>query len=62
MSEKVVGINYHLQKVFADRELEEEAVIRSFRITAADGKLVFIDAGHDNEAGNYQTCKDLGDE
>jgi len=31
-------INYHLKKVFADRELAEEAVIRSFRITAADGK------------------------
>lgn len=31
-------INYHLKKVFADRELAEEAVIRRFRITAADGK------------------------
>lgn len=31
-------INYHLKKVFADSELEEEAVIRNFRITAADGK------------------------
>lgn len=30
--------NYHLKKVFADSELEEGAVIRSFRITAADGK------------------------
>jgi len=32
-------INYHLKKVFADSELEEEAVIRNFRITAADGKI-----------------------
>ncbi|MBU0500228.1 MAG: virulence RhuM family protein [Gammaproteobacteria bacterium] len=31
-------INYHLRKVFADSELEEAAVIRKFRITAADGK------------------------
>ena len=31
-------INYHLKKVFADQELAEEAVIRNFRITAADGK------------------------
>ena len=31
-------INYHLKKVFADRELAQEAVIRNFRITAADGK------------------------
>ena len=31
-------VNYHLKKVFADNELEEDAVIRNFRITAADGK------------------------
>ena len=31
-------INYHLKKIFTDSELEEEAVIRNFRITASDGK------------------------
>lgn len=31
-------VNYHLKKVFDDNELEEDAVIRKFRITAADGK------------------------
>jgi hypothetical protein len=31
-------INYHLKKVFSDSELQEETVIRNFRITAADGK------------------------
>ncbi|WP_435014102.1 RhuM family protein [Xanthomonas arboricola] len=31
-------INYHLKKVFADNELQPDAVIRNFRITAADGK------------------------
>ena len=31
-------VNYHLKKVFADSELREDAVIRNFRITAADGK------------------------
>ena len=31
-------INYHLKKVFTDSELEPAAVIRNFRITAADGK------------------------
>jgi len=31
-------INYHLKKVFLDSELQEEAVIRKIRITAADGK------------------------
>jgi hypothetical protein len=31
-------INYHLRKVFSDSELEEEAVVRNFRITAADGR------------------------
>jgi len=31
-------INYHLKKIFDDKELTENAVIRNFRITAADGK------------------------
>ena len=31
-------INYHLKKIFADGEIDENAVIRKFRITAADGK------------------------
>jgi hypothetical protein len=31
-------INYHLKKVFSDSELEENSVIRNFRITAVDGK------------------------
>jgi hypothetical protein len=48
LSQKMMGllydvethtINYHLKKVFADKhELEEDSVIRNFRITAADGK------------------------
>ena len=31
-------INYHLKKIFSDQELQENSVIRNFRITAADGK------------------------
>lgn len=31
-------VNYHLKKVFSDSELQAEAVIRKFRITASDGK------------------------
>lgn len=31
-------INYHLKKIFGDSELQEDSVIRNFRITAADGK------------------------
>ena len=31
-------VNEHLKNIFADSELQEEAVIRKFRITAADGK------------------------
>ncbi|GAB1431652.1 virulence RhuM family protein [Spirochaetota bacterium] len=35
---EVNTVNYHLKKVFADRELQETSVIRNFRITAEDGK------------------------
>ncbi len=47
LSQKMMGvlydvethtINYHLKKIFSDNELEENAVIRNFRITAKDGK------------------------
>ena len=47
LSQKMMGvlydvethtINYHLKKVFSDSELQEDSVIRNFRITAADGK------------------------
>ena len=47
LSQKMMGelyqvetqtINYHLKKIFSDSELEENAVIRKFRITAQDGK------------------------
>ena len=31
-------INYHVKKIFNDSELQEDSVIRKFRITAADGK------------------------
>ena len=31
-------VNYHIKKIFADSELQEDAVIRKFRITADDGK------------------------
>ncbi|MDI9334357.1 MAG: virulence RhuM family protein [Cytophagales bacterium] len=31
-------INYHLKKVFFDAELQQNSVIRNFRITAKDGK------------------------
>ena len=32
-------INYHLKKIFMDKEVDENSVIRKFRITAADGKM-----------------------
>ncbi len=31
-------INYHVKKIFSDSELQEDSVIRKFRITASDGK------------------------
>ena len=30
--------NYHVKKIFSDSELQEDSVIRKFRITATDGK------------------------
>jgi len=47
LSQKMMGllydvnvrtINEHLQMIFADNELQEDSVIRKFRITATDGK------------------------
>ena len=47
LSQKMMGVlydvethtvNYHLKKVFVDNELQEDSVLRNFRITAADGK------------------------
>lgn len=35
---KVNTINYHINKIFEDAELEKDSVIRKFRITASDGK------------------------
>ena len=35
---EVNSINYHIKKIFADAELDEAAVIRKIRTTAADGK------------------------
>lgn len=35
---KIHTINYHIKKIFSDSELEENSVIRNFRITANDGK------------------------
>ena len=32
-------INYHIKKLFRDGEIDEDSVIRKFRITAADGKV-----------------------
>lgn len=47
LSQKMMGVLYdvnvrtvneHLKKIFADSELQEDSVIRKFRITAQDGK------------------------
>lgn len=55
LSQKMMGvlygvethtINYHIKKIFEDKELQEDSVIRNFRITAADGKT--YDTGHYN--------------
>lgn len=35
---EINSINYHIKKIFADAELDENSVIRKIRITAPDGK------------------------
>ncbi|HEY4108689.1 MAG TPA: RhuM family protein [Puia sp.] len=35
---EVPTINYHLKEIFKTNELEQNSVIRNFRITASDGK------------------------
>jgi len=36
----IPAINEHIKNVFKEGELEENSVIRKFRITAADGKML----------------------
>ena len=35
---EVQTVNYHLKQVFKSNELDENSVVRKFRITASDGK------------------------
>ena len=35
---EVHTVNYHLKEIFQSGELQEDAVVRKIRITAADGK------------------------
>ena len=56
-------INYHIKKIVTDSELEESSVIRRYRITAADGKPMKVNAyllcemlTGDNERGTI-SCK-----
>jgi hypothetical protein len=45
-------VNYHLKKIFSDSELQEDSVIRNFRITAADGKN--YNTKHYNASRHYR--------
>jgi hypothetical protein len=48
-------INVHIQSVFDEKELDPDAVIRNFRITAADGK--YYETQHYNLGGRGQAWK-----
>lgn len=43
-------ISEHIKHIFEDRELEEAAVVRLYRTTAADGKQYEVAHGHSGEA------------
>ena len=49
-------INYHVKKIFKDSELQEDSVIRKFRITAEDGKT--YNTNHYSFGGDRQLNKD----
>ena len=36
---EVNTINYHIKEILKSEELQEDSVIRKFRITASDGKI-----------------------
>ena len=56
-------INYHIKKIFEDSELQEESVIRKFRITAPDGKSyryksLFLGDDHCRRLqGQFRACR-----
>lgn len=54
---EVHTINYHIKKIFADSELQEDSVIRKFRITAPDGKIRKSDV---TIAKNYLSDTEMG--
>ncbi len=35
---EINSVNYHIKKIFADAELDENSVVRKIRITGPDGK------------------------
>ena len=39
---EINSINYHIKKIFADAELDEDSVIRKIRITGPDGKNYLV--------------------
>jgi len=50
-------VNYHLKKIFADNELQEDSVIRNFRITATDGKI--YDTQHYSLSAYLDVAEDM---
>ncbi len=53
-------INHHVKKVLSDSELQEDSVIRNFRITAADGKVTaeIAKAHAESEFEKYRLVQD----
>ena len=47
---EVNSVNYHIKKIFADAELDENSVIRKIRITGPDGKSYLVNYLNENQS------------
>ena len=57
----VPTINEHLKNIFASEELEENSVVRNFRITAKDGKNYATQIAKDHALSEFEKYRVVQD-